>query len=50
MKKTTFELGEFQKCVHWQDILFVLRVWETLYGIEDSEQMEYCNHEQENQM
>ena len=32
MKRSTFELGEFQKCVHWQDILFVLRVCETCMG------------------
>ena len=42
MKRSTFELGE---CVHWQDILFVLRLCETLYGIEDTEQIEFCNHE-----
>ena len=46
MKRSTFELGEFQKCVHWQDILFVLRLCETLYGIEDTEQIEFCNHEE----
>ena len=50
MKRSTFQLGEFQKCVHSQDILFVLRVCETLYWVEDSEQIEFCNREQENQM
>ena len=48
MKRLAFEPGEFQKCVHWQDILFVLRVWETLYGVEDYEPMEYRNHGQQN--
>ena len=43
MKRSTFELGE---CVYWQDILFVLRLCETLYGIEDTEQIEFCNHEE----
>ena len=32
--------------MHWQDILFVLRLCETLYGIEDTEQIEFCNHEE----
>ena len=46
MKRSTFELGEFQKCVHWQDILFVLRLCEALYWVEDTEQIEFCNHEE----
>ena len=48
MKRSTFELGEFQKCVHWQDILFVLRLCEALYWVEDTEQIEFCNHEAKN--
>ena len=34
--------------MHWQDILFVLRLCEALYWVEETEQIEFCNHEAKN--
>ena len=48
MKRSTFKRGEFQKCVRQQDILFVLRLCEALYWVEEIEQIEFCNHEAKN--